>query len=206
MQTILDFSSIGKQSVLYYLITKERSINETIINILGKLTKNRSLYYKSEINCMNAISYYATSPKQYNVNVTKQDLEFPVLTPPPHPSHPPYGTKIRRDEHTTCTSACTDGLEANDNVRNILKIKGLKRNLTSRLVTSRDFQRVAERNCQPKRVIQHSIIRRERRIFVVAQNKVSLTNLCTKQYFHSYFSNKRCFFSFPLYLKSVIES
>ena len=206
MQTILDFSSIGKQSILYYLITKERSINETIISILGKLTKNRSLYYKSEINCMNAVSYYATSPKQYNVNVTKKDLDFPALTSSSRPSHGPYVTKIQRDEHSICTSACTDNLEANDNVRNILKIKGLKRNLTTKLITSRDFQRVAERNCQPKRVIQHSIIRRERRIFVVAQNKVSLTNLCTKQYFSSQYSNKRCFFSFPLYLKSVIES
>ena len=201
LHTILDYSSIGRNSVLYYLLAKERSINATMIEILAKLRKNASLYYKSEINCMNPVNFFATSPKQYSLDVRTQDLTFSVNNLSIQIDSPtPY------KPHDVCTDACSSGLQTTHDTRSILKIKGLKRNLAGKLVTSKDFQRTAEYKCYPRTVVQHSIRRKNRRIFIIAQSKVSLTNLNTKQYFATKFSNKRCYFSFPLYLKSIIES
>ena len=198
LHTILDFSSIGRESVLYHLITKEQKINETMITILARFRKNSSLYYKSEINCMNALNYFATSPKQYNLNVSKRELSFTNADKNLDEQIQPL--------HETCTDKCNSDLLENANFQSILKIKGLKRSLADRLVTASDFEKVTKRNCPPKRVLQHTIQRKDRKIYIVAQNKISLTYLCTKQYFSEAYKNKRCFFSFPLYLKSLLET
>ena len=126
----------------------------------------------------------------------------------------PNPTSVRPDPpvfaphpESACTVECTNNLDSINQKVSVLKIKGLKRSLCGTIVKDRDgdFEKVLERFCQPRTVSQHSIRRRERRLYVVRENRKILSPLNVKQYFNSRYSTRDFFFGFPLYLRPLLE-
>ena len=196
LHPILDFSSLGSNSFIYQLLIKDRSINSTIISCLASLRRNSPLYYKEELNCMPIKAWFSTSPKQYCLIPYGTNLTIPHLT---------TASNSCFTDHDRCSESCSANLIP-PHKHSILRVKGVKRSLQRKVIDASDFERTAQRQCAPKRIVQHSLIRRDRRIYLVSQTRRSLTRFCNKAYFDPRFSNKSHFFSFPLFMKSVLES
>ena len=192
---ILDFSSVDHDSFFYTLLSRQRPINSALITCISALRRNSPLFFKEEMGCNALSAIFGLSPKQYAV-LRHSHLTIPLLTPNPVSSF---------SNHEVCTSNCTQNLIPLHE-RNVVRIKGIKRSIQDKLLTTQDFQRSAERGCPPKRVKQHSLIRRDRKIFLVSQTKRSFSLFCNKSYFDPRYSNASHYFSFPLYMKSLLES
>ena len=196
LHPILDFSSLSSDSFIYTLLVKDRTINSTIISCLASLRRNSPLYFKEELNCMPIQAFFACSPKQYCLIPYNTNLTIPHLT---------TSSNTCFTDHDKCSASCSTGLIP-PNKHSILRVKGVKRSLQKKVINASDFERTAQRLCTPKRLVQHSLIRKDRRIYLVSQTRRSLTRFCNKAYFDPRFSNKTSFFSFPLYMKSLLES
>ena len=195
---ILDFSSLNTSSILTTLICRESNICMNAFKYLSTVRKNASLYYKDETS-RDVRSWWGSSPKQYLLDFLPFDACFTK-------SNPKSQSFSTFRDHEICTTSCYEDLESSKTVGFILKAKGLKRSLASKLIDNTDFERSAERFCPPKRVLQHSIRRKDRRVFLVGSNKRALTFLNAKQYFARKFSTFQNDFGYPLYLKPLLES
>ena len=198
MHKILDFSSMAGDTLMYQLIQRERPINSTLLDVLSILRKNSPLFFKEELNCHNLQAFFGLSPKQYSLITYDNNLKLPSVSQ--------TNTSTSYAPHDVCTSVCdTNLLTKSDNQEHVLRVKGIKRSIQQKVLTPALFQKTAERYCVPKKVVQHSLIRRNRRIFLVTQARKSFSRFCNKQYFNRSLSNANHQFSFPLYLKDLIE-
>ena len=194
---ILDLSSLTTSSLLTTMISRQSTVCKNAFRYLSLIRKNASLYYKDETS-RDLQSWWGSSPKQYLLSFLPFDARFSKKSPNVR------NLSTFRD-HTVCSTSCYEDLDSCRNVGFILKAKGLKRSLASKLVDNTDFERSSERHCPPKRVIQHSIRRKDRRVFVVGSERRALTFLNAKQFFSRKFSNPRNDFGYPLYLKPLLE-
>ena len=195
---ILDFSSIDKDTLLYKTCIKENPINSCIWEILSALRKNSPLYFKEEIGGQHLQAFFGCSPKQYSLICFDKSLKIPSLT---------ITNKTTFTPHDQCTTECTENLLTHPkHTAPIMKIKGVKRSIQQKILTPEHFQRTSERFCTPLRIVQHSLIRRNRRIFLVSQSRLALTRFCNKAYFCKSHSTTDNHFSFPLFMKELVES
>ena len=198
MHKIFDFSSMTPNTLMYKLIQQERPINSTLLSILSILRKNSPLFFKEELNCSNLQAFFGLSPKQYSLITFDVDVRIPSISR--------TNTNAEYSPHEVCTSLCDANLLTNSSGQtHVLRVKGIKRSIQQKILTPALFQKTAERFCTPKKVTQHSLIRRNRRIFLISQARKSFSRFCNKQYFDRRLSNANHQFSFPLYLKSLIE-
>ena len=196
LHRILDFSSLNSESFIYTLLSKQRPINTKILTCLSACRKNHPLYYKEELGCIPLARFDALSPKQYSVLPHNNGLTIPSIA---------LDTNSSYREHNVCSEECSRNLMPAD-PRSLIRVKGIKRSIQQKLITTFDFQKSAERLCEPRTVKQHSLIKRDRRIFLVAQSRRAFSRFCNKAYFNPLYSNKSHYFSFPLYLKPILES
>ena len=206
-KNLLDFSSLDEESLVHRLALKQNPINELFLKILSLATKNKNFLFKDELGSRAqhfCSSYYGASAKQYEIR--SHDPYTMFLTPNPTSTRPEPPLFTPHSE-LACTERCKNSLDTINNKVSVLKIKGMKRSLCGTVVknTDCDFERVIERHCQPRTVTQHSIRRRNRRLYVVRENRRILSRLNVKQYFHSRYSTRDFHFGFPLYMKSLLE-
>ena len=197
LHQIFDFSSLGRDTVISKLIREERPINAFLLEVLSILRKNSPLYFKEELLCHNLQAFFGLSPKQYSLVTFDLDLNIPSV---PQSITPPVYSP-----HEICSPECDSNLLTHSNRNHVLRVKGIKRSIQQKVLTPALFQKSAERFCTPKKIVQHSLIRRDRRIFLVSQTRKSFSRFCNKQYFHTKFATRNHQFSFPLYLKGLIE-
>ena len=206
-RNMLDFSSLSRTSLLYK-IAADDPVCLMLLSVLGSLRKNSSFYWKDELSNRFPSRFYAVSPKQYSIKMY-DDLYLeprPVTRPRPELS---IVTRTPFLPHSVCElDVCGKDLNADGGRTEIVKCKGLKRSLAKLVLgpQNTDFERVAERCCPSRRVLQHAIRKVNQKIFVVGSERRVLTRYCSKQYFNSKYSTERFFFGFPLYLKSLLES
>lgn len=194
---ILDFSSLNKDTLIYRMLIDERPINTCLLSIISLLRKNSPLYFKEELGGTDLQAFWGLSPKQYSLVTYDNSLKIPSLLN--------TQTNTVYKPHETCTLACDIGLLTPSRHTPIMRVKGVKRSIQQKILTPQHFQKTAERFCHPKRILQHSLIRRDRRMFLVSQSRQSFTRFCNKAYFTSRFSNKDHHFSFPLFMKELVE-
>ena len=151
---ILDFSSLNKSSILTTLICRESNICMNAFKYLSTVRKNASLYYKDETS-RDVRSWWGSSPKQYLLDFLPFDACFTK-------SNPKSQSFSTFRDHEICTTSCYEDLESSKTVGFILKAKGLKRSLASKLIDNTDFERSAERFCPRVLNVSYNTVSEER--------------------------------------------
>lgn len=87
----------------------------------------------------------------------------------------------------------------------VLKCKGIKRSLISKCLSPKKFRKVAKFKQKSGNATYYSIRRKNYSLFLTKTTKRVLSYFTNKRYFNGSFSNKTCYFGFPLHLKPALE-
>ena len=109
--------------------------------------------------------------------------------------------------HSFFSTSCKQYLIVNAETNTeMLKAKGIKRNMQKKCVGYQDFVHATKNGGVSKSIMQYSLKRTHNAIYLVGSKKRVLSCFTTKRLFSKKFFRKDCAFGFPLHLKSSIDS
>ena len=87
----------------------------------------------------------------------------------------------------------------------IIKCKGIKRSLVEKNITSQTFEDVTRNKKKSKDVVQYTLKKKDRQIYLTSSTKRALSKFTAKRYFSDAYSNNSQYFGYPVHLHSILE-